>query len=860
MNEKILDQISGNYKIVLLTTFNYDLDYFDNQILYKFLSNKIKDISVFVDREQLQQSLNKQKTNLGVMYSVIPFKMNKSFHPKIILLLDDFKAKLIVGSSNLTEKGYSSNQEIFNYFEYDKDNQDNLNLIIDAYNFFKRLIELSNEKDNEILNKINDISYLKRTNVDGKIKFIDNLDDSIYNKTMKYINKEIKSIDIAVPYYDNDASALNYIEENHSNTKIKLYIQNEKSTFPQKLYTKYENNIFKFKNVKCNECGNFYHGKVFRFITDDESYILYGSANCTNAAFLKSFNDKGNVECDILEKGSIHEFDDLFLQFEEDNTTFSSYPIIDNISSNKYNFSLEELIKKDDIKCILNYNEIVNKLLIYINNKESKECEYIYDNNKLIVTIPEIVVKEIGNVFQLKIVNQSNNEESIINCFYNDYEAISLYRNADDTDKNVAKKILLTNDIFINDIIDLMYQIPKNTVDIQNLNDNRKKYIEQRKDIEEASTDEEYIIDEELLLEYKKKYDEDKLINEACHKIGNMYYKTIKDIINFDDDPYTPRQKNNISDKDKNKDNIENLEISDEELEIFNRRKGKRIIKKIISGIVTNDYKEKVNYYDYKAYIGLLNFFLDKYTDYRSKNDILLANDNKNEYLFEYKDSAALKFKLASSLVDLLNEEINLIEEKDDVILMTFQSIIQEFYTSEEYELQDNYFRSSVEKLIKKLDDLYHIRDTYIKYVIQALTIVNTHKETFSDGLCIGKFEGLFKYKSLKGIINLINFKEEHLVTKTNNTVILEIKTTETISFVNIKLELLKKELNIYFKGKYNLIDNIDAFIIIVSNPNVDLSKYDPVIKIRLIWNNLSYRKIKDTKLNSDIIEEIIKW
>lgn len=121
MNEKIFETLSGKYKIALLTTYNLDLEYFDNNIFYKFFANGIKDVSIFVDSNQLQESLKKHKTNLGIRYSVIPFKMSKSFHPKVILLLDDTKAKLVVGSLNLTEKGYSHNQEIYNCFEYDKE-------------------------------------------------------------------------------------------------------------------------------------------------------------------------------------------------------------------------------------------------------------------------------------------------------------------------------------------------------------------------------------------------------------------------------------------------------------------------------------------------------------------------------------------------------------------------------------------------------------------------------------------------------------------------------------------------------------------------------------------------------------------
>ena len=35
----------------------------------------------------------------------------------------------------------------------------------DSFKFFKRLNEISNEKDNEIFNKANDITYLKRNDI-----------------------------------------------------------------------------------------------------------------------------------------------------------------------------------------------------------------------------------------------------------------------------------------------------------------------------------------------------------------------------------------------------------------------------------------------------------------------------------------------------------------------------------------------------------------------------------------------------------------------------------------------------------------------------------------------------------------------
>ena len=860
MNEKIFETLSGKYKIALLTTFNYDLEYFDNNIFYKFFVNGIKDVSVFVDSNQLQESLKKQKTNLGIRYSVIPFKMTKSFHPKVILLLDDSKAKLVVGSLNLTEKGYSHNQEIYNSFVYDKDNQDNINLIIEAYKFFLKLNELSDEHDEEIFNKIKHIPYINRSVSEGEIKFISNLEESIYDQATKYVKGIIKKIDIAVPFYDNEASALSKIEELHPDADIKLYIQNEKSTFPQKLYDEYENKIYKFKKISCNECGNFYHGKIFRFITDNASYILYGSANCTNAAFMNSYNDGGNVECDILEKGKIGEFDELFLQFEKDGSEFTSYPIRDDNSGEADNFKLDHMEKDDSIKVSIKYKHRMDNIKIFINRNNDYNFSWEYVDNLLLVTIPPETVKEIGNVFKIIILGTDDDFENTINCFFNDYDAISNYRNSEDNDKNIAKKILFKNDIFINDVIDLMYKMPNNAADAKRIKDNKKLYLEQKSETEESENDEEYIINEEVLLEYQKKYEEDSSINKAFNKIGSSYFNTLKDIIRFDEED-NKNNHNGIRTSTNNSSNNTNLDVSDEELEIFNRRHGKRIIKKIVNGILTDNYLEEIDYYDYKSYIGSIFLFFDKYTDYRSESEIQLSDEPKKDYLFEYKDVSSSKYDLSNALLNkLITEQINYEEEKEDILVLCIQAIIQKYYSIEEYNLDDKQFILSAPKIIKKLDEIYYIRDSFIEYVRKALRLINYHKQIMNEGYAIAETEKLFDYKSINRIKDIINYKEEHELIKNNNNMILNVKTNETISFVNIRLDLLRSELNKYFKNKHNKKDEIDSFIITVENPDVDLSNYDPVISIKMVWNEVGFTKIKNTKLNSNIVEDNIKW
>lgn len=861
MNEKIFDSISGEYKIALLTTYNMDLDFFDNSIFYKFFVNGLKDVSVFIDFDQLQESLKSRKTNLGIRYSIIPIKMNKSFHPKVVLLLNETKAKLIVGSLNLTETGYSINQEIFNVFEYDRDNQENLNLIIDAYNFFIKLNELSTEKDNEIFKKCSEFIYLNRTNMSGEVYFINNLEKSIFESAVSKMEGTINRIDIAVPYYDNEASALAFLENSNPKAEIKLFIQNEKSTFPQKLYDKYCSKIFKFKRIKCNDSGNFYHGKVFRFITDKYSYILYGSANCTNAAFINSYVDNGNIECDILEKGTIEEFNSFFEEFEEDNNPFSSYPIIDKKVNATCNFTFDYIDNNDSMKIILKYKTVENNIDFFINDENVSDVVYEYKNDRLIVSLSSSFLKEIGNVFQLKILNRTSNFADIINCFYNDYESISNYRNYEENDKSVAKKILFGNDFFVNDVIDLMYQMPNNAVDVRRIKENEKLYNEQKIEIEESENDEEYIINEEVLLEYKKKFEEDAIINSAMHRIGNSYYNMLRDIIRFGDEEV---HKNNTAFLKKNEDNIFikcNIDVTPEELELFNRRKGKKIVNKIINGISKNDYLEEIGFLDYKAYLGLVGIFFDKYTDYRSSDEIKTSKEDKKEYLFDYKDVANSKMILYKSLLKLTDcTDFNKEQEKDDVITLCILAILQNIYSNEEYGIVDRFFKNEAKSMIKKLDELYYIRDSYANYVRAALKVLNYRKQVMSEGFAFGEIENLFDYKSIKRIRDLLTVAGEFKLNKNGKELLLEFEVNEVVSFVNLRLRNLINELGNYFKNKHYINDDIDSLVIIISNPNVNLTNPNPVINIKLIWDKMGYRKIKNSKLKDNEVEEEIKW
>ena len=372
-DKRILDEISNSngYSIALLTTFNFEISYFERTILNSLYDKNIRNIELFVDADELEKAISESiDNNLNKKYIANPIRINSAFHPKVVLLLGEEKAKLIVASANIKTSGYTLNNEIYNVFEYNKDNTDNINLINDAISFFERLNDMSYYQDIKLFKMIDDLLYRHRKSDNNDIKLIQNLDTSVLDQIKEIITDKVISIDIAVPYFDNELLGYRDLSQIFNCNDINIYLQNGLSTFPVDFNNENsvvnDSNIYTYLKLKSNGKKNFYHGKVFRINTINSSYILYGSSNCTLSALSKTYHNGGNVECNILEIGQKTDFNYFFDNFEIETIEELTCNILEYEPKEKTNFSFKYGIKMEDIKLYLSYRNKIDNLQIRI--------------------------------------------------------------------------------------------------------------------------------------------------------------------------------------------------------------------------------------------------------------------------------------------------------------------------------------------------------------------------------------------------------------------------------------------------------------------------------------------------------------
>src|SRR3954465_8353035 len=114
----------GSYDNCVILTYTADL-YFFEQVVWPTLRSKgCFNNLVIMDSRQYVSALDTEGPllhRLGKSYSVWPVSATKAFHPKLILQTNERECRLIIGSGNLTVRGFSTNWELFSEVGSTKD-------------------------------------------------------------------------------------------------------------------------------------------------------------------------------------------------------------------------------------------------------------------------------------------------------------------------------------------------------------------------------------------------------------------------------------------------------------------------------------------------------------------------------------------------------------------------------------------------------------------------------------------------------------------------------------------------------------------------------------------------------------------
>lgn len=765
MIERILDVFSEskNYDIALMTTFNFDISFFENKILNHLYENDVKKVSLFVDSYELNKALSETTyTSIGKKYVVNPIEMKEAFHPKLILLLGLSCAKLVVSSANITVSGYLRNNEIFNVFEYDDKHPENLKVIDSAIRFFEQLNERSFNQDKTIFDEIKNLVYYDKTATNEELYLLYNLDNSILSQVTEIV-KDVTDIDVAVPYYDNYAYALEALHACYPDAKINLYLQHKKSKFPlSHKNSSFISKIFAFD--KCNGSNYFYHGKAFRFTTADATFFLYGSANCTKSALIKSSNENGNIECCVLEKGVAEDFDEFFNNFE----------LIDD--TEELQCDLLTFESKDTANFFYRYGTLGTELIFNFGySKKYETVEVFYDdiklhceykNNSLVVSAPADVFLA-ADLIPLTIKYNGKSEK--YKCWYTDISTLNFYRARtseealytaslynEDSEKYVedARLILDAMSLCIDDAV-------KEKLLLRKFNNSKKEADEE--DYEDEDGIISYVIpDASEIAQYRKHEYIDKHFKTPCFNYFRETYET-----------------HLTGDKQKH------LKCLGEKTEVHKRHpktSEQRFMRFLKSRVKQMLNPEFIEYVSFEHYIFCVNTVLGIFDRYSIKEYVT------DMFEYEYLISVRLAFIEALMAKDSNSDASQDIH--NSFLILISQMMLESNKQVNNCSFDENKLLFSHRDVLKVLNSRYDFRNNMPGYICAAVDIINSYRvvyQTYAEAIdAVDKMFGYETEEKLREIIS-DDYGEEAMVFFDYDKTIILASTNSMKEFMKIK-------------------------------------------------------------------------
>lgn len=706
-------QKSVGYDIALLTTYNFDIRLFEQAVLNGLFTNNVRKVSVYIDAEEFTKSLQSVKAcQIGKKYMVNPIRIGSTFHPKVILLLGEKKARLILGSANITTPGYTTNHEVFNFIDYSEKDPKYLDMIVSAIGFFSSIDQNSDQLDRELIKEAKSFSYYHRAKENEESYFLHNLRASILSQARQLITDDVRKVSIAVPYYDGELSAYKEIKSAFPSAAIQLYIQNYKSTFPVEYNhkNKVANHIYPFAgfqqgNDNCK--NNFYHGKVFLFQSAEKSYVLYGSANCTQAALTRSFDKGGNVECDFFEIGTRDEFDYFFesIQIKKEEKLIGQKP--------EYAPSVQQAV-------VFRYGEVKEDIRLYFLLKNKQEIPAVMlGNSKLQTTvkneeftafIPMESAVGLADVFDVKLI--FDDREEICRCWTFNREALRKNREKL-TDTRTLKDFDINpgSDRFIEDRRRLLEAELMCLPDIVSYKE-KKAIFDQLKEEAEADEDDtqssaDFVVDIDIPDEYRAAYRQYQYV-ERIRGIFNRHF------FSMNTGCLLPGFKGKTAKSDEGLGD-EQMPTCQARMATSEEKSFERFVKRRVKGMLNDQFVEAIGMDHYIALLSVLFEIFYKYNQKEKVKDIF-----QNEYVAQTRAEL-----MGKALAKDRAKEVKKFDEVSAALLEQCYKVIFDnyVYRMEETESDEQYKYDQInKKLLMQMQDAYGIRNVFKEDVIAVVT------------------------------------------------------------------------------------------------------------------------------------------
>lgn len=274
-----LELLRGQFDHALLTTYSFNLRFFEEWVLRALRAAEVRNVVVFVDRLQLGEALlDRAPTLAGRGYHLVSGACAKhAFHPKLLLISGRDGARLCVSSANLTAHGQLRNAE--SAIAFDANLPGHRRPILEAGELFRRL---SAEAPPHTAGAIQAALAALPDGVEeeSRYRLLHNLDRRLLDSFPP--SGRTRAI---APFVDADGAAARRL---HERGELRVVVDGQEiAAAPEFFASEWE--------VETREFDSRLHGKAYEVATPGGRWVLLGSPNLSRSALLQP-TAGGNLE------------------------------------------------------------------------------------------------------------------------------------------------------------------------------------------------------------------------------------------------------------------------------------------------------------------------------------------------------------------------------------------------------------------------------------------------------------------------------------------------------------------------------------------------------------------------------------
>lgn len=285
-----------NYHTSIATTFGIDFDTYESIALSRLRGAGCRNNLVIADGRMLTHALGGASVlpkRAGTLYTISGAKTAGVFHPKLFLQFGRRGGRLIIGSANLSPSGLAGNLEIVGSMSCSEEESGEQQLIAQALSYSVDFAdgEQQSIKDQLAWMRARTGWLAEASPANGPVDLSDGTRavlllsgeaQGIGQRFTALIEEPVVRLIVISPYWDPGLAALKYLTEQLNPERVAVLVDPQSKEFP-KTAAHHIENLMLYNRDSFRE-GRFIHAKAIVGQTASADHVLFGSANCTNAA------------------------------------------------------------------------------------------------------------------------------------------------------------------------------------------------------------------------------------------------------------------------------------------------------------------------------------------------------------------------------------------------------------------------------------------------------------------------------------------------------------------------------------------------------------------------------------------------